>query len=252
MGIIALNNGQFLCGRFCYSQGDIGKLIVNSLLGGTEDAAFGFGSVKVSYLVGMLRYAGKTGEFFDAYDHLIGSHDHDFDPNMPTPGARWSEVQDLRAAAKEADFQSREIGDINLDWLFDRSVYSAGCAELANILRAAADSIDSSKLGLSPLRKGLTMPTAKCWDKKVGTNAIWWNGEVFKFGGFYVSRTTVGRMIVNALLRREEKVLVGEIEVTVSYLVQMCREVGRHGKFAHFLDDGESTLNVAPDMGAAD
>ncbi len=247
MGIIALNNGQFLCGRFCYSQGDIGNLIVNSLLDGSEDAPFGFGSVKVNYLVGMLRYAGKTGEFFDAFDHLIGSHDHEFDPNTPTPGTQWDLVRQLRTAATEASFLSRDVRDSERYW-----ADSEGYAQVAVQMQSAANHIDRSKLGLSPLRGGLTMPVAKCWDAKVGTHAIWWDGQVFKFGGYYASRTLVGRMITNALLRRQEKVLVGEIEVTVSYLVQMCREVGRHGKFADFLDDDNTALNIAPDMGWTD
>jgi hypothetical protein len=229
------------CGPF--TPTDIGKRIVNALLQGTEVADHGWRpreSVTVGYLVDMLRYTGKAGEF---YDDLEGG-DHDFDRNTPTPGVYWDEVRDMRARAKAAAFEATDIRDSEaLGFL------SATYEDIAREMTDAANRYDASKLGLRPFAGSLTVPTAKLWDRKVGADAIWWDGQVFKFGGFYVSPTILARMIANTLLRGEEWVTVGDIDVTVNYLVQMCREVGKHGEFVDFTDE-EFDPNVAPDMGA--
>jgi hypothetical protein len=229
------------CGPF--SPTAVGKAIVNALLQGTELADIGWRpreTVTVGYLVDMLRHTGKTGEF---YDDLEGG-DHDFDRNTPTPGAYWAEVKDMRARAKAAAFEAWDIRDSEL-----LGYLSDTYADIAREMTEAADAHDTSKLGLRPLHATLTVPSAKLWDRKVGADAIWWDGQVFKFGGFYVSPTVLARMIANTLLRGEEWVTVGEIDVTVNYLVQMCREVGKHGEFADFTDE-EFDANVAPDMGS--
>lgn len=239
---IALRNdfGQFgfqFDGYGPISPTAVGKAIVNSLLQGSEMTDL---DVTVGYLVEMLRYTGKAGEF---YDGLEGG-DHEFDSNTPTPGAYWAEVRDLRARAKAAAYDAWDIRDSEV-----ARHLAPHFAAVAEDLRSAADQYDRSKLGLRPFRKALTVPTAKCWDRKVGADAIWWNGQVFKFGGYYVSPTVLARMIATSLLRGEEWVRVGEIDVTVGYLVQMCREVGKHGVFKDYMDD-EFDPNVAPDMGA--
>jgi hypothetical protein len=217
----------------------LGKRIVSALLQGSELASVGWRESEtptVTYLVQMLRHTGKTGEF---YDDLEGG-DHDFDRNTPTPGAYWGEVQDFRARARAALVDADLFRD-------DEPSLSASMEALAEEFLDAADAKDYSKLGLAPLVDSITVPSAKLWDRKVGADAIWWDGQVFKFGGFYVSPTLLGRMIAATLLRGEEWVKVGDIDVTVNYLVQMCREVGKHGRFSDFTDEAFDP-NVAPDM----
>jgi hypothetical protein len=245
--IVFRNNGQEFGFDFdgCWGNSPtaVGKAIVNALLEGREESEFPYrNSVTVQYLVEMLRYTGRTGEF---YDDLEGG-DHDFDGNTPTPGAYWAEVRDLRARARAAAFQARDIRDSEVAGHLAES-FAAIAAEFDE----AANQHDRSKLGLRPLRGTLTMPKAKCWNSKIGTDAIWWDPQarVFKFGGYFTSPSLLGRMIAIALLRGEEWVTVGEFRLTVSYLVQMCREVGKHGEFVDFTDD-DFDPNVAPDMGA--
>lgn len=223
-----------------FTPTDLGKAIVTTLLAGNETPRLAWrDGVTVNYLVNMLRYVGKTGEYYDGLE----GEDHDFDHNTPTPGSYWGELRDLRARARAiaADAEEFRYSTVlgSLAGSFDA---------LAEEMQAAADARDPSKLGLTPLRATLTVPKAKCWSRKVGTNAVWWDGQVFKFGGYFVSQTVLGRMIVNSLLRGDEWVRVGEMDVTVNYLVQMCREVGKHGKFVDFTDDGDFDPNVAPSM----
>jgi hypothetical protein len=245
MGVIAFHRDLFHCGRYAYRPNQVGRLIVESLLQGTEQTSFGGGGIAtVNYLVGMLRHVGRGGtDFFDAYDWTIRSHDHDFDPNVPTPGTNWGEIQELRARARVIAYESRDIRDSSALWSL-----SPAFAAIAQDMRDTADQLDVTKHGLRPLRDAITVPSAKCWNRQIGTNAIWWDGQVFKFGGYSVSPAVVGRMIAATLLRGEEWVLVGEQSVTVNYLVQMCREVGKHGEFADYTDESDFDPNVAPDM----
>lgn len=247
MNAIAYMGGRFYNDELSFgsSPSEIGRDIVRALLQGSEtptEFSGGKGTITVNYLLGMLRYTARTGKFYDCLDDTC---DHNFDPNTPTPGGEWAEVQELRRQAKELEFEARDIRDSEI-----ARHLSGQFAAMAAECRYAADLQDGSKLGLRPLRAGLTVPTAKCWNSKVGTDAIWFDGQVFKFGGFYASPTIVGRMIVTSLLRGEEWVRVGEMDVTVNYLVQMCREVGKHGKFVDYLED-DFDANVAPDMGIA-
>jgi hypothetical protein len=222
-----------------FTPTDIGKAIVTSLLEGNETPRLAWrDGVTVNYLVGMLRYVGKTGEF---YDGLEGG-DHDFDRNTPTPGAYYGELAELRFRARAIEAQAADFDGSQVAGFLGDSFRA-----VADDMRQAADAEDPSKAGLRPLRQFITVPTAKCWNRKVGTDAVWWDGQVFKFGGYFVSPTVLGRMIASTLLRGEEWVRVGEMDVTVNYLVQMCREVGKHGQFHDFTDE-EFDPNVAPDM----
>lgn len=237
-------NGRFYSDELSYgdSPSDIGKAIVKALLNGSEVPDINWG-VTVNYLLGMFRYTGKTGEFYDVLDDTT---DHNYDPNVATPGGDWGEVRHLRALARHAAFESRDVRDSAvLRELSPR--YAALAAEYTE----AADAMDKSKLGLRPLRAGLTVPKAKLWNKRIGSDAIWWDDKanVFRFGGYYVGVNLLGRIIVTTLLRGEEWARVGDFDVTVNYLVQMCREVGKHGEFFDYNDD-EFDGNEAPDMAA--
>lgn len=244
MNAILFSEGSFYCDGWGNgaSPTALGKDIVRTLLQGSEIPEFGWGkgTVTVNYLVNALRYVGRSGQFYDVLDN---TSDHDFDPNTPTPGGDWGEVHALRVQAREAEYEARDIRDSEV-----ARHLSPMYAELALELREAADALDPSKQGIRPLRNGLTVPQAKLWDRRVGSNAIWWDGQVFKFGGFYVSPSILGRMIVTTLLRGEEWVQVGDINVTVNYLVQMAREVGKHGEFVDYTDEADWDPNVAPDM----
>lgn len=244
MGIIAYHRNLFHCGRYAYSPSDIGVLMVQAAMSGTEHTTFGGGGVaKINYLEGMLRHTARTGEFFDAYDPLISSHDHDFDPNQPTPGVFWGRVQKLRAEAREARRKARELrgadGARSLVLMYE---------EIADRLLEASTEFDSSKQGRRPLRKAFTVPQARWRFNWVPNNCFWWDGRVFNFGGWYASPQLLGRMISATLLRGEEWVRFGKIELTVNYLLTMCREVGRHGIFDDNTYIPEFDANVAPDM----
>lgn len=238
-------NGRFYCDELSIgsSPSEIGKSIVSALLQGTEvPPEIGWG-VSVNYLLGMLRYVGKTGDFYDCLDDTT---DHAFDPNVATPGGEWGEVRDLRARARAADYEAHDIRDSEVAWHL-----SGNYAAIAEELREAADAMDKSKLGLRPLRGGLTVPQAKLWNRRIGSDAIWWDAQarVFRFGGYFAGANLLGRIIVNTLLRGEEWAQVGDFRLTVNYLVQMCREVGKHGEFCDYNDD-EFDPNVAPNMAA--
>lgn len=235
------------CGPF--SPSAVGKAIVNALLQGSELAEIGWReseTVTVNYLVQMLRHSGRKGEF---YDGLEGG-DHDFDRNTPTPGDCWAEVQDLRARYRAALADARHMAgsEVLADLAPALALVARDFSEEAELVERGAlgYGIDDERAP-KPLRDALTVPSARLWNRRIGADAIWWDGQVFKFGGYFVSPTLLGRMIAITLLRGEEWVRVGDIDVTVSYLVQMCREVGKHGEFTDLTDD-EFDPNVAPDM----
>ena len=233
-------------GRFHFDSGyslsptQVGRKIVTALLNGTEDTAISVDkwgrAITVNYLLQMLRHTGQTGRFFDCLDRTA---DHDFDPNSPTPGGVWGYAARLRAEARTMDAMAEE-----LDCLYS---VSRAQAQLANELRREAALFNDTRT--YPLVNAMTLPQADLWDSRVGADAIWFAPEsnTFKFGGYKIGASKLARLIAFSLLKGEEWVVVGEIEVTVNYLVQMAREVGRNGEFVDLTDE-EFDPNVAPDM----
>lgn len=198
MGIKAIyyRDGQFCnqCG-WGVGPGVLGKDIVSTLMAGSETTEFG---TTVNYAVEMLRITGQSGEFNDFTDWATG--DHDFDTNVPTPGANWAE----------------------------------------------SDSVPNTK----PFRNAVQLPQVKRANRDVGAEAIWYDrkANVFNFGGCQIGVSKLGRLIANTLMRGEEQVTIGDFEVTVNYLVEMCRLYGRFGLFVNYNDDLFDS-NVPPSTG---
>ena len=234
-------------GRFHFDSGysltptEVGRKVVTALLDGTEDTSISVDkwgrAITVNYLLQMLRHTGKTGRFFDCLDR---TEDHDFNPNSPTPGGEWGYAARLRAQARTMDVMARELDDLFL--------VSRAQAQVANELRREAALIGDGP-ATYPLARAITLPQVELWDSRTGADAIWFapESDCFKFGGFKIGSSKLARLIAFSLLKGEEWVTVGEIEVTVNYLVQMAREVGRTGEFVDLTDE-EFDPNVAPDM----
>ena len=100
--IIGYDNGRnrFYFGSEIVRQEQIGRRIADALINGEEFVDFGTVEVTVNYLTEMLRFVAQRGWFWDCWD--IGTGDHDFDPNVPTPGYEWAEVSELKQEARKA------------------------------------------------------------------------------------------------------------------------------------------------------
>lgn len=232
MGIRAIYfaDGQF-CNESSWGVGPsvLGKDIVTTLMDGCETTDFG---VKANYLVEMLRIVGRTGEFYDRTDWRSG--DHEFDDNQPTLGDNWAQGRRFRRDARRLQHLAEDIRDSEVAWHVSPRLFEA-----ADELREAAKLYDTTGPNVKPFRFGVTVPLVKRSDFRVGDEAIWFDSKanVFNFGGYQVGLAKLGRLIAATLMRGEEKVSVGEFDVTVNYLVQMCRLCGRYGRFVDYNDD---------------
>jgi hypothetical protein len=85
-------------GRKFLSDRGLGELIGFCLGHGINWVSFKGCSVSVNYLTKALAFKAKHGWFVD---FLVKVEDHEFDPNVPTPGGSWGEGKRLLAEAAE-------------------------------------------------------------------------------------------------------------------------------------------------------
>jgi hypothetical protein len=217
---------------FGLGAAEIGISIAKALMNRKERAAW---FLSVNYLTEMLRYTGRNGRFFDVLDDTL---DHRYSDNHPTPGVYWGRAQELRAQADKLDASADNF-----------PVCSEGCGDcrdLSEALRVHADHLYDCADSLqregevdSPLRGLFSLPTVKCWDRRVGADAIWYAPEerVFKFGGYRATPKVLGRLVALTLMRGDEWLTIGGFQLTVNYVLEMLRQTGKKGEFVDFTDD---------------
>jgi hypothetical protein len=86
-------------GRKFLNDRNLGELIGFCLGNGITWISFKGCTVSVNYLTKALAFKAKHGWFVD---FLVKTEDHDFDPNVPTPGGSWGEGKRLIAEAEES------------------------------------------------------------------------------------------------------------------------------------------------------
>lgn len=86
-------------GRVFLNDRAIGELIGFCLGNGITWVSFKSCTISVNYLSKMLAFKAKHGWFVD---FLVTVEDHNFDPNVPTPGGSWGEGKRLLAEAEES------------------------------------------------------------------------------------------------------------------------------------------------------
>lgn len=78
----------------------LGAIMAFALENGITWIQFERCTVSVNYLRMAMQFRGANGWFWDVLDN---TEDHDFDPNVPTPGGCWGEAKALLADAAEQE-----------------------------------------------------------------------------------------------------------------------------------------------------
>ena len=180
---------------------------------------------------------------------------------VPTRSDRWGETHKMRSLPRThspMDTTWVHEGTYTVNFLVEMLRYTGRNGRFFNVLDDTMDrnfdpnvptptEYPGRKTTPKPLAGHYTLPRIKCWNSKVGADAIWWvpEAKVFKFGGYQASPSYIGRLIALTLMRGDEWVNVGDFRLTVNYLVQMLRRTGKSGEFAHYADD-LFDANVSP------
>jgi len=225
---VIFENGSFLdCGSDPIAPTEMGRSIVDALLGRERYTVDG---TEPDYAVDFLRHTGRNGgcDFHTQSDEF-----------------EWSirEARTLKEKANELErmLESDELRDsgalaLRSEDLGFCSVYEALRASIDQ-LRTHAGSLYgtggrqriSQRYHLPALRPGapLNDPDVIYYDPRTKT----WN-----FGAYQVGVNKLGRIIALSLLANKEVVDMGDMHVTVNYLVEMVRITGIHGRFRDVCD----------------
>lgn len=76
----------------------IGSIMAFALENGITWIQFDRCTVSVNYIRMAMQFRGANGWFWDVLDN---TGDHDFDPNVPTPGGCWGEAKEVLAEAAQ-------------------------------------------------------------------------------------------------------------------------------------------------------
>ena len=218
---------------------EFGRAIVEALLNKDRTTWF---DADPDFAVDILRHTGRTG----GCNFHTQSDEFDF---------AIREARNLKEKAEQLEhmLESDELRDSGA---LMESSEEIGHASVYQALRISIDEMRKHAGWLygtgsrKRIRQQYHVPAVRMGAPHNDPTTIWWDksAKVWNFGRYQVGVNKLGRIIALSLLAARELVEMGDVTVSVNYLVEMVRLTGLHGRFRDHLDD---KFNMFAPAGAA-
>jgi hypothetical protein len=226
--MVVFENGSFIYrGDDPIAPTEFGRAIVDALLNRERYTWF---EAEPDFAVDILRHTGRTGgcDFHTQSDRF-----------------EWSirEATTLKEKANQLELM------LESDDLRDSAALAERSADLgnANVYQALRASIDQLRAhagylygtgGRKQIRQRYHLPELRPGNPHNDPDVIYFDPytKTWNFGQYQVGVNKLSRIIALSLLANREVVDMGDMNVTVNYLVEMVRITGIHGRFYDVYD----------------